>query len=102
MPDENETPRRPSKVVLGVWAACALLVILYALLGPFGFQGQKHPQNKAASGPKEKALASNHTRQAPKTPDKTTYSAFEETLGAPLLDRVKHIDYALLQSLFLT
>jgi len=98
MSDENETkPRLGPRAVFGVWAVCALLVILYAVFGSLGTQ-EKNP----AFAPKEDSPSSSPTGQAKTDPDKAAYPAFEETLGVPLLDRVKHIDYALLQSLFLT
>ncbi|MDY7000151.1 MAG: divergent polysaccharide deacetylase family protein [Thermodesulfobacteriota bacterium] len=104
MSDENETkPRVASKAVFGIWAVCALLVILYAVFGPLGSQEKSPAPDKApAFTPKDGSPYSNRTDQAKNAPDKAAYPAFEETLGAPILDRVKHIDYALLQSLFLT
>ena len=94
MSDENETkPRLGPKAVFGAWAVCALLVILYAVFGPFGFQ-EKSP----APPPKEDSPSSGPADQAMTAPDKAAYPAFEETLGAPLLERVKHIDYALLKA----
>jgi len=99
MDDGDSRTSTASRLVFGLWTSCALGVILFLvfgvpwLRGPDTGQAPKAPA-PAATSPAPAADAGSGTTPVP-------YPAYEETLGAPILEVARQVDYAIMASLLL-
>ena len=89
-----------SRLVFGLWTACALGVILFLI---FGVSWLRPPNDGQAPPVPTEAPQADAPAPAPPAADAggVPYPEYEETLGAPILQVSRQVDYAIMASLLL-
>lgn len=96
MEDTGSRTSTASRLIFGLWTACALGVILFLV---FGLPWLSGTAPKPAPEPLAPSTARAPDRAAGQ--EERPSLAFEETMGAPIIQVARQVDYAIMASLLL-